>query len=244
MKVLCIGIESEMLAELASCGIAAGNRMLPTFEAAGQFLSHDPTFDACLIRLGTNPEHCQFTWQNIFSLSLAGIRIPVVILAEELPNYPWTQLRAQVLDQGAEDLIRLPASHQEVAASLRHRLRPPRRPARLAFEGQPFHLETAYPRCFVGERSVSLAPLEWQILRVLRDAAPQPVSREKLLLTVYEGRACLPSIKVIDVSLSKLRKKLTRVGVPGERLIENIWGNGYRLALGPLPVVDSRLIAA
>jgi len=66
---------------------------------------------------------------------------------------------------------------------------------------------------------------EFEILEALRHAAPRILSKEALLAALYQLRNEEPEIKIIDVFVCKLRKKLRPLGVN----IDTVWGRGYRL---------------
>lgn len=70
---------------------------------------------------------------------------------------------------------------------------------------------------------------EMDILLALRDCAPAVMSKERLLaktnrdITGHDER----DLKLVDVWICKLRKKLKPLGVE----IVTAWGQGYRLAV-------------
>lgn len=66
---------------------------------------------------------------------------------------------------------------------------------------------------------------EFSIFEALQNAAPRLRSREQLLSDLYWREADDPEIKIIDVFICKLRKKLSPLDIK----IETAWGRGYRL---------------
>jgi len=50
-------------------------------------------------------------------------------------------------------------------------------------------------------------------------------SKEFLLNSVYEGAYDQPQLKIIDVFICKMRKKMKAFGVE----IQTVWGRGYRM---------------
>jgi two-component system, cell cycle response regulator CtrA len=50
-------------------------------------------------------------------------------------------------------------------------------------------------------------------------------TKQSLMLALYGDRPEEPEIKIVDVFVCKLRKKIARFGVS----IETVWGQGYRL---------------
>ena len=74
-------------------------------------------------------------------------------------------------------------------------------------------------------RFATLTAHEYEILQTLRTHAPRVLTKEALLVAVYQLQHEEPEIKIIDVWICKLRKKLKPLGVN----IDTVWGRGYRL---------------
>ncbi len=84
----------------------------------------------------------------------------------------------------------------------------------------------------IGERTpVVLTPREYQILRLLYDAPGYSVTRPSVFVAVWSGvKVCQ---KVLDVHVSKLRKKLKPLGLT----ITFVRPNNYVLVLDPAAAV-------
>jgi len=82
-----------------------------------------------------------------------------------------------------------------------------------------------------GEYAV-LTRQEHAIFTALHAASPRIRTKEQLLADVYWSENDDPEIKIIDVWICKLRKKLQPLGVN----IQTVWGQGYRL----MPVASER----
>lgn len=83
---------------------------------------------------------------------------------------------------------------------------------------------------------VHLTGKERMVIEALMQASPGvPVTKEQLHAIVYDLDADEVSIKIIDLWICKLRKKLFPLGV----IIETAWGHGYCGLSG-----DSRKIVA
>ena len=67
---------------------------------------------------------------------------------------------------------------------------------------------------------------EYAILELLSLRKGSALTKEMIMSPLYGGMD-EPEIKIIDVSICKLRRKLSAAG--GENLIETIWGRGYLL---------------
>ena len=77
-----------------------------------------------------------------------------------------------------------------------------------------------------GER-VQLTGREYSILELLSLRKGSTVTKEMLLNHLYAGMD-EPEIKIIDVFVCKLRKKLAQA-TGGQHCIETVWGRGYVL---------------
>lgn len=59
------------------------------------------------------------------------------------------------------------------------------------------------------------------------------MSKERLHELLYVDPSGGPELKVIDVFICKLRRKVTDLGI----LIETVWGQGYRLDPGSISLL-------
>lgn len=77
-------------------------------------------------------------------------------------------------------------------------------------------------------RQLSLTNKEYRLLEALvltRTRGPVPSGR--LLDMLYDGCADQPEVKIVDVFICKIRRKLREAGLDG--YIETVWGRGYHL---------------
>lgn len=81
---------------------------------------------------------------------------------------------------------------------------------------------------------VRLSRKEYEILELLNSRKGGTLTREMILCDLYGGEH-EPGLKIIDVFVCKLRKKLA-LATDNKRYIETVWGRGYRLCdPAPLP---------
>lgn len=82
-----------------------------------------------------------------------------------------------------------------------------------------------------GDRHIALTPSEFDIFDSLHDAYPRFKSREAIFDDLYSlrGEAAEPEPKIIDIHLTRMRRKLREIDVS----IENKWGFGWRLQIDP-----------
>jgi DNA-binding winged helix-turn-helix (wHTH) protein len=73
---------------------------------------------------------------------------------------------------------------------------------------------------------VHLTGKEYAILEMLSLRKGMTLTKEMFLTHLYGGRD-EPELKIIDVFVCKLRKKLHQAGAPSSGCIETVWGRGY-----------------
>ena len=79
----------------------------------------------------------------------------------------------------------------------------------------------------IDEKRLRLTAKEYDILELLSLRKGTTVTKEMFLNHLYGGKD-EPALKVIDVFICKLRKKLS-LATGGEQYIETVWGRGYVL---------------
>jgi two-component system, cell cycle response regulator CtrA len=79
----------------------------------------------------------------------------------------------------------------------------------------------------VNGQCVPLTSKEYQLLELLSLSKGATLSKEMILNHVYGG-IDEPELKIIDVYICKLRKKL-QAATGGQHYIETVWGRGYVL---------------
>lgn len=78
-----------------------------------------------------------------------------------------------------------------------------------------------------GGAFVHLSGTEAMLLQRLADVYPRHMSKEAILDWLYQlNPDDAPEIKIVDVFICKIRKKIERLGIR----IDTLWGKGYALA--------------
>jgi DNA-binding response OmpR family regulator len=141
--------------------------------------------------------------------------------------------RVRGLDRGADDYVCKPFSYPElrsrVAALLR---RCNRKPARGCMRAGELELDPAAREVRLRGERVTLSQKEFALLRALVADPMRVFTKEELLRTIWGYRAAGVT-RTLDSHACRLRQKL---GVYGDRFVVNVWGVGYRLVDGPVPV--------
>ncbi len=148
------------------------------------------------------------------------------------------------LEMGADDYVAKPFGPRELIARVRALLRrvregageagSPARPklARMTFDGWAIDMARRELRAPDGAL-VSLTGTEFDMLVVLAERAPSVVSRDQLL-DLVRGRASTPFDRSIDVSISRLRKKIETMP-EDPRFIRTVRNSGYVFAVPVAP---------
>ena len=148
--------------------------------------------------------------------------VPVLILTARGEDVD----RILGLEIGADDYLPKPFNPRELIARIRAILR---RTSRTSATGNSVmvgdvELDPAAREVRMGGTQIDLTSVEFALLETLLRAAGRVVTREQLTETVL-GRKLGPFDRVIDVHISNLRKKLSRVH--GEERIKAVRGSGY-----------------
>jgi two-component system response regulator BaeR len=80
-------------------------------------------------------------------------------------------------------------------------------------------------RAFVHGKELALTPVEFRLLKLLRDAPGRALSRDDLRSWVYEDRRIVHD-RTIDTHVKNLRRKLEEAGLA--EAISAVYGVGYR----------------
>ena len=135
------------------------------------------------------------------------------------------------LDLGADDYLVKPFALPELLARIRALLRRGRSSDVLRLKAADLELDLAARRVVRGERPIELTGREFDLLEYLLRHQGHQVSREMLARDVWkELRRATPIDNVIDVQMTRLRKKVDAEGTV--RLIHTVRGVGFVLQEG------------
>jgi len=134
------------------------------------------------------------------------------------------------LDIGADDYLVKPYAMAELAARLRAVLRRPAASVGTVLGVDDLTLDTATRVATRGTRVIALTTKEFAVLEVLMRQPGAVFTREAISASAWDDNYD-PFSNVIDVYLSRLRRKIDQ---PGETpLLSTIRGAGYRLGTPP-----------
>ena len=162
------------------------------------------------------------------NLRQKNANLPVLILSGETE----VEKRLTCLEAGADDYLVKPFNLKELVARLHALARRANGHAenRLTFGDVTLALTARDVR--VGSTRVDLTAKEYQMFELLCLRKSNVVSKESFLDHLYGGMD-EPEMKIIDVFICKLRKKIEAAGAK-EDVIQTVWGRGYRVDTAPL----------
>jgi len=139
--------------------------------------------------------------------------------------------RVNGLDAGADDYLVKPFSTEELLARVRALLRRTQRLGKSLTKLKlgDVEIDLARQTAGRGRKVIHLTAKEFAMLRLLAEAAGEPVSREKFLDVVW-GYAAFPTTRTVDTHIASLRAKLEK-NPESPRWLKTVHGVGYRLEL-------------
>jgi two-component system, OmpR family, response regulator BaeR len=129
------------------------------------------------------------------------------------------------LEMGADDYICKPFSLREMVARVKAVLRR-LQPINADFQARILKLDAHSFRVSAEGHEVELTTVEFQLLQALHQQPGRIFSRSKLMDMIYQDRRIV-SDRTIDSHIKKLRKKLDEL-LPGQELVQSVYGAGYR----------------
>jgi DNA-binding response OmpR family regulator len=139
--------------------------------------------------------------------------------------------RVNGLDAGADDYLVKPFSTEELLARVRALLRRTQRLGKslTKLTLSDVEIDLARQTAGRGRKTIHLTAKEFAMLRLLAEAAGEPVSREKFLDVVW-GYAAYPTTRTVDTHIASLRAKLEK-NPESPRWLRTVHGVGYKLEL-------------
>jgi two-component system cell cycle response regulator CtrA len=150
------------------------------------------------------------------------IDVPVLILS----GLSRPQAKVKGLGLGADDFITKPFDKAELLARIQAVVRRSKGYSQPTLRIGPLQLNLDSREVTVSGRPVHLTGKEYAILELLVLRKGMVLTKETFLNHLYGGMD-EPEMKIIDVFICKLRKKLAQAGV--DNLIGTVWGRGYML---------------
>jgi two-component system cell cycle response regulator CtrA len=155
-------------------------------------------------------------------LRAARVETPILILS----GLTRPQAKVKGFGAGADDYLTKPFDRDELIARIQAVIRRSKGYSQPALRVGPLELNLDSREVRVEGREVHLTGKEYAILELLVLRKGMVLTKEAFLNHLYGGMD-EPEMKIIDVFVCKLRKKLTQAGAGS--LIATVWGRGYMM---------------
>ena len=157
------------------------------------------------------------------TLRVARIKTPVLILS----GFAGIEDKVKGLGYGADDYMTKPFHKDELVARIHAIVRRSQGHAQSVVQTGDLTVNLTQKTVEIDGVRVHLTAREYQILELLSLRKGTTLTKEMFLNQLYGGMD-EPEIKIIDVFICKLRKKLANAS-GGKDYIETVWGRGYAL---------------
>ena len=169
-------------------------------------------------------------------LRLSRIDTPILILSGD----DGTESKLKGFGFGADDYLTKPFHREELVARIHAIIRRSQGHAQSIIKTGQIAVNLDAKTVEVDGSTVHLTGKEYQMLELLSLRKGTTLTKEMFLNHLYGGMD-EPELKIIDVFIFKLRKKLSEA-TAGENHIETVWGRGYVLR-DPEPASQRQRIA-
>ena len=156
-------------------------------------------------------------------LRMARVATPIIILTGEDD----TDNKLKGFGFGADDYLTKPFHRDELVARIHAIIRRSKGHAQSVVRTGKIHVNLDAKTVEVAGQAVHLTRKEYQMLELLSLRKGTTLTKEMFLNHLYGG-VDEPELKIIDVFICKLRKKLAEA-TGGDSDIETVWGRGYVL---------------
>jgi two-component system cell cycle response regulator CtrA len=162
-------------------------------------------------------------YEVLRALRVASVNTPVLILS----GLNATANKVKGLEFGADDYLTKPFHRDELLARVHAVLRRSQPPSEAVVRCGDLVVRLEAQRAEIAGQPVPLTVKEYQMLEFLALRRGMAISKPMLMNHMYAGLD-VPGLKIIDVFMCKLRKKLAAAS-DGADYIQTTWGRGYML---------------
>jgi two-component system cell cycle response regulator CtrA len=177
-------------------------------------------YDLILLDLGLPDIHGH---EVLRQLRTAKVETPILILS----GSDDTENKLKGFGFGADDYLTKPFHREELVARIHAIIRRSKGHAQSIIHPGKISVNLDAKTVETEEGPVHLTGKEYQMLELLSLRKGTTLTKEMFLNHLYGGMD-EPELKIIDVFICKLRKKLSQA-TGGDNYIETVWGRGYVL---------------
>ena len=171
-------------------------------------------------------------------LRLARVETPILILS----GADDTESKIKGFGFGADDYLTKPFHREELVARIHAIIRRSKGHSQSVIRTGAINVNLDTKTVDVAGKTVHLTGKEYQMLELLSLRKGTTLTKEMSLNHLYGGMD-EPELKIIDVFICKLRKKLDEA-TGGSNYIETVWGRGYVLRNPEPNEIDDQRVAA
>lgn len=175
-------------------------------------------------------------------LRVARVNTPILILSGTAD----IDTKVRGLGYGADDYMTKPFNKDELIARINAIVRRSKGHAHSVIKTGDIVVNLDAKTTEANGQRIHLTGKEYQMLELLSLRKGTTLTKEMFLNHLYGGMD-EPELKIIDVFICKLRKKLA-AATGGEHYIETVWGRGYVLRdpqeIGAVPMPSTGIVAA
>jgi two-component system cell cycle response regulator CtrA len=221
MRVLLIEDDSAT-AQSIELMLKSGSFNVYTTELGEEGVDLGKLYDYDIILLDLNlPDMSGF--EVLRTLRVSKVKTPILILS----GLSGIEDKVKGLGFGADDYMTKPFHKDELVARIHAIVRRSQGHAQSVVQTGDLFVNLDAKTVEIDQVRVHLTGKEYQILELLSLRKGMTLTKEMFLNQLYGGMD-EPQIKIIDVFICKLRKKLADAS-NGKDYIETLWGRGYVL---------------
>ena len=162
-------------------------------------------------------------FEVLHNLRTAKVKTPILVLS----SLAETMHKIKALSCGADDYVTKPFDKAELLARIQAIVRRSKGHSQSIISTESINVNLDTRTVDVDGEPVHLTGKEYSILELLSLRKGTTLTKEMFLNHLYGG-IDEPELKIIDVFVCKLRRKLTNA-TGGSHFIETVWGRGYVL---------------
>ncbi len=234
MRVLLVE-DDPMTAKSIEMMLTSANLNVYTTDLGEEGIDLAKLYDYDLILLDLNLPDMN-GHEVLRQLRLAKIETPILILS----GMDDTESKIKGFGFGADDYLTKPFHREELVARIHAIVRRSKGHAQSTIETGDISVNLDAKTVEALGRPVHLTGKEYQMFELLSLRKGTTLTKEMFLNHLYGGMD-EPELKIIDVFICKLRKKLS-TALGGANYIETVWGRGYVLR-DPIPDEQMQSIA-